>query len=352
MLPHAWSPVLGFQGVSSLDYYTIYAWSSGQQPFLGIDSVGIFTRLADPIGQNLMNFALSYNFIYPFADITLEWENTTMPVHFTLEAVDRISYYYPLNFYFRDTFGLLDLNYTFNFTALNQYLRVGLSNQYEVQSIGIYSTNSYNLNNPYTWNYQILNQLGSSVYFKLADYTLFDTYRTFDYLRGFELDGYYTYYTPFGYGGPYFTTGGNLQIYPYYIPFIALFNGAYSTMNVLSPFTQGYTEYLNSQLLSQYYAGGDFGVEIFSADPQWGLPLYLPIYINKISWTAGYRDAYLSDTYLQSVYTRLTLTLPYPMFGFLSRIKLNLFVEVYYGINNNNFGFYIGYNSGREFEEN
>lgn len=352
LLPHNWIPMIGFMGADMLDYNTLYSWTTGQQQFNGIDSAGIFTRMEDPTAMNTINLMLLYNFLYPFADVGIDWKSSALPVHFEVIAGDKLKY--PLSLYgfvfysyYRDTSGALDLNYTFNFISQNQYLKIGTTQSYDVN----FADFSMAIINPYSWP-ELQDTYSSKVYFKLADYTMFHQYRTYNYVRGFELNGYYTYnILNQDINNTYWQTGGDLQVYPYYFPLIIKINAAYNSIGILSPYSQGYNEFSYVGLYSYYYTGGDAAAELLNFDTQYGLPLFLPVYINQISWTAGYRNAYLAETYLQSIYSRLTLTMPY-MYGSYSQVKVNIFGEVYYAISTGGYGFFIGFDIGKQGQEN
>jgi hypothetical protein len=378
LLPRAWIPIIGFKGADYLNYNTIYDWVSGNQQFLGLDSAGLLTRLTDPTAMNTIDILAFYNFFYPFANVGMNWQNTALPVHFSVIAADKLKYPFSsvefpglfFDLYERDTIGAVDLNYTFNFLSQNQYLRIGTTQSYDINFM------SFDLNSvdPYSWP-QAQNTYTSKVYFKLAEYTMFHPYRTYNYMRGFVLTGFYAYSIAnnmMGIGtevtdvtntnnylmvgdnasaSSYYITGGSLEIYPYFLPLLFKVNGAYSSRVILNTINQGYNEFSDQLYSSDYYGAGDFAAELLNFDTQFGLPLWFPVYVNQISWTVGYRDAYLAETYLHSAYTRLTITLPYT-YGSYSQLKVNIFGEAYYAINTGNYGFFVGFDIGKQDEEN
>ena len=92
-------------------------------------------------------------------------------------------------------------------------------------------------------------------------------------------------------------------------------NAAYSPEAIMSPSAWNavfgsfrypvYSEFSSTNLHSCYYLYGDLQLAGNRAILQTG---WSWLYLNQMFFTAGYRFAYLADTYLNSAYVRLNLT--------------------------------------------
>lgn len=354
LLPHAWLPIVTFQA----DY-----------PPWGIDGAGIYTIMKDPYSHNSLSVMASYNFIRPFANVTLYWDSTTFPIHFTLNGYDKLVYNFSLYYdYVRYTGATLDLNYTFNFISPNQYLKIGEIVGYSQQSLDFnYLTGTSVASSPYSWIYIKDPSMLFTTYFKLAGYTIFHPYKLYDVMRGFTLDTYfdlsYSLQPPNSYN---YKIESIWTWYPYYIPLIVKLSGGFSPVIGFMPYGNlGFVnnrylsmpEYSKVLLFGNYYASADISYQFLNFEIQQGL-VWPPIYFNRLYVTAGYRAAYLApeytlnfnDYYLQTGYVRADLVVPM-LSGSdgLAAYKVNAYIEGHYAISTATFGYQWNLDFSKQF---
>ncbi|MCX7821294.1 MAG: hypothetical protein N2258_06425, partial [Brevinematales bacterium] len=294
-----------------------------------------------------------YNILLNFPDLTISWESSMLPIHFSLTGYDNLKYDEDLNDYFRYSGGSVDLWYVFNSDSPNKYLKIGERINYNRTLLDI----KYLLNiariHPYEWEFVYSQYLIFTTYSKIALYSMYHPYRLYDSMRGIEINAYFDYYTSLtndrGVNTNSYKIEAGLEYYPYFIPSILNIYGGYSIeksyrLSKNNRFEENHflkmKEYISNTNSSDWYIGSDISLRLLNFEIQQG-PTFIPfLFFNRLFLTAGYRNAYLNEEYYHTAYSRINLVMPFlGGSGGLSSYKLTMFFEGYYAINDNRFGY-------------
>ncbi|MGC8764322.1 MAG: YncE family protein [Brevinematia bacterium] len=352
-LPHAWIPYLSFQG---------------EELSRGIDGAGLMLYMVDPHRFNTLRLTGVYNFLQNFANLELDWESSMFPIHFNLGGYDRLTYSDNINiynipveipYYLRNTGGYIDLWYVINSDSPNKYLRIGEIVSYNQMSMDTNYIIKFLLEHkrvytsPYEWNFIYSRYMVYSTYIKLAGYSMFHPYKMYDGNRGFELNAFFDYYTSLtndiGLSTNSYKVEGQLEYYVYYLPVNLKAAGGYSmdkSFKLSENTLFSYNRYLNMIEYKRvnkaygWYTYGDISLQFPNFEIQQGLTFIPFLFINRFYITSGYRIALLENEYYHTGYVRANLIMP--MLGGsdgLSLYKMNIYVEGFYAINSDRFGY-------------
>lgn len=364
MLPRAWMP---------------YFIAKGGNIMNGVDSVGLFTILKDPLGLNNIDLYVTYNYILPFANVNFNWDNYELPIHFKVAASDLLNYYTQFNGYLNQANISLDINYTFNFESLHNYLKLGAIAQYNKWT---YNDSGIANASPYSWSAIYDESVAVTGYFKYSQFSMYHPYRLWDSMKGFELLGYFDFnYTTQRYKAeaefhwyPYsigmFYVPMMIDVYAGYSPF-SVFNATASVQSAGGNHFAGLSEYTTATNTSQYFVAFNVQYLLWFWDIQAGWQEIPPLYLNRFTLALGYRGGYYANEYLHTAYLRADLQLPIMGgYGGYASYKVDLFAEGYFKINpgiqtfnasstaaimgwmGNSFGYSIGLNFVKQFDKN
>ncbi len=353
-MPHAWIPYLSFQG---------------EQLTNGIDGAGIMLYMVDPYRFNTLRLIGVYNFLMYFANLELSWESSMFPIHFNITAYDKLSYSEDINlysdnfpvkipYYLRYTGGILDFWYVINFDSPNQYLKIGEAINYHQTILdhdyltNLLLTGRRVYSSPYQWYFVYSRYLIFSTYVRWAGYSMFHPYKVYDN-RGFELNVFFDYLTSLKNDMEINTNSykveAQLEYYVYYLPINLKIAGGYGMDSSFKPGENdlfSYNRYLYMPEYSkvkkayQWYTFGDVNIKLLNFEIQQGVTFIPFLFLNRFYINSGYRIGYLENEYYHTAYLRGNLVMP--MLGGsdgLSLYKINIYIEGYYAINSEKFGY-------------
>ncbi len=317
LLPRVWLPYATF-GRNSLP-----------------DSLGFYTVLMDPVYQNSVTLYTTYNYYKVFQNVSVTWENSSLPIRMSLTGQDLVAFYESLPGYARKTGAAV------NFSALHRYapywhtLQAGTVFRYSAVSTNTGEGSAYD------WPYVHFQPVWS-LYFQYS--TAVKKYRFFDF-KGFTVTAYYDYQPVTN----IYKTEASLWWYPPVVPLSLRLSGGYSFWRV---FTLGgvsgvfgythypvYREYASDTNVSDFTVNGEATLPVFNWEIQQGPGLF-PLYFKRLYLLAGYRGAYL-ERYVQSVFARAELVTT-PFYGGLVP-DVRLWAEGTYAITTDRWGYSLNF---------
>jgi hypothetical protein len=316
LIPHVWAPAFDINAKGELD------------------AVGVLSFLADPVRNNQsVTPTLMINIVKPFADFSIDWDNTALPVNFTLSLRDWLNYSRYYDEYYRQTSASLSLWWVYQFTPACNTLALG----------GYVSHTSIAWDNlidrsPYNWSFT-QDVTTATVYAQVS--TLAPLYGFFQY-RGWTA----AVFADYNFQRNIAKTEFSLKIAPHFLSILINLYGAYSgtalfnTSSVNSVFWgnhyPAFYEYQSYTRFRNYYLCGNLSFPVFNWEMQWG-PGLIPVYFKRFYLVTGYRAAWIEPEYLQSVFARVSLET-----ALFANLNLNGYFEVYYAVNNNQFDYRWG----------
>ncbi len=313
LLPRMWAPYATVSGSSFIP-----------------DSVGIYTMMWDPVYQNIFTIYSTFNYMKYFANAWGKWENSALPVNFSLNPYDLLLYFSGVNSYVRQSGVNIDLNHTFYFAPYYfYYITLGLGASY------FQIAPDDKKGSPYAWKYYY-ESLVLSAYTKF----LFSS----DYIPTYEINNrnnaVYLDYFP---GKSVYKAEANINYYPFIINAGLKLYGAYSPSKIFNMASQSfyfggdhypaYNEYRSLTNTSGYYLSGELNYLVYLWEIQQGFWL-LPFYVRRLNLIAGYRAAYLDGSYFHSLFARLYLENSL----FYGKSYGNAYVEGTYAFNTGGWG--------------
>ena len=301
-----------------------------------LDAVGVMTFLADPVRNNqAVSPIVMYNFVKPFADFSIGWDNTAFPVNFNISISDWVNYSRYYTDYYRQTSASLSFWRVYRFVPSCNYLALGGY----VSHTSIAWDNHADLS-PYYWKYTT-DVTTATVYAQVS--TFVTLYHFFQY-RGWTA----AVYADYSFQRNAYKAEFSLKIAPHILAVLLNLYGAYSDKPILNTSSANtyfwgnhypaFYEYQSYSIDRNYYLCGNLSFPVFDWEMQWGPELF-PLYFNRFYLVTGYRAAWIEPFYLHSAYARVTLETT-----LFVNLNLNGYFEVYYAVNDNRFDYRWGVN--------
>ena len=289
--------------------------------------------LQDPVYQNSASIYLSWHLVRPFLNTEIQYQNTAFPVNLSIHPYDLLPYSSSKKIYIRKTGADAEFSYPFVFDPANFVLKLGAAPEY-FQSAADDITNG-----PYSWEYSRFNS-AVGIY---ADFSTIQSLYPAWRKEGFDLFFRYDY----SFSASVFKTETQVSFFPGFVPLEFRIYGAWSPREQFSPASENpyfsrnrfpvFTEYASVTNLSALYFYSDSRLVFFDWEAQQGF-LIPPVYLNRMLFSAGYRNASSAGNFYQSVYARITAI---PSFAFLGAVgvpAISAYLEGYYRIGPGDFG--------------
>jgi len=324
------SSYFGLKYFNPLDFwYPDFTMGYGRSNNYEIDSYGVTVMMGDPVDENEVSVSLTYNPDFAFVDGSVSWQDTHLPVNLSLAAGDQVVYtgtggisntvtngvtntvtndftrLLPLaGRHYRETSASMGLGWSLNFLPLYYSFSLGASAE-----LIFVAQDPLDGTSAYHWTYS---STPSFVCSASADFSGMHSTSRFMDNRGFDI---WTAVDEDLLNSEWKTEEGLTLGFEFLAHVLFSMNAAYSPEAIMSPSAWNavfgsfrypvYSEFSSTNLHSCYYLYGDLQLAGNRAILQTG---WSWLYLNQMFFTAGYRFAYLADTYLNSAYVRLNLT--------------------------------------------